>query len=662
MRQTTQVRSVVAGVALGVTLVAGCAANGDRFGLVEDTGARSRPDAGAGTNDADLSDTFGPAIADAGTPDTGTNGFENTDVACADFQDDDMNGVVDCADTTNCGSRAICCVGSTHGRCCAPPMALTPVIALDACAGPLASCVNGMASFGTPMPTIASTRDDGGSCGATGASIAPQGSDRSDGGVVATASVDTSAGAVALEATLGVSATAASSLDAIGVGLTTQGDLAATTLAHVQPSVAVLVSATDQTIRAIAGDVAFPARSLGPILPAGCSELEVRIVTSPAGTFDAFYRAPHATSWTTLETARPYEPTPVAHAVAYGRSTNPGVSGVHAWVRALSMASTTCDVLDPTRSTTGAFATLPLAGHAVRSVSRAGSLAVYEMDGSIYVAGVDGTGHLQALGRSGAAGDRILAPGEAPFMMNGLADPELVAIGDNRRLFFTGIDAMGTRSIGYLDFDTNVALRVMGSMPRQILSPDTVHVLGVDGPAYHEAVDDGGVMRRWLVFRAIVDASHSELRAMRLAGSSAVLGALETADVTAPPAEFFTTTSPTSPDVALYANRALVASAFDQDEIAAPEIVAYHGVVRVFFAARHGARWSIGMLRSPDFAHFELAYADPVLAGSGVGFDAVSVTDPDVTVDASGKLTLYYTATDGTATQPGLATQEVPTP
>lgn len=604
--------------------------------------------------------------ADIGGPDAGsTGGREATDVACADFHDDDGNGQIDCADVAGCGALPVCCVGSTAARCCAAPTTLAPVIALASCSGSaITDCVSGMSAFGAPSPQLVTMRSDGGSC-ASGASVAPQGSDRSDGGLVASATLDTSTAVVAIEARVGVSAATSSTLDAIAVGLTDQSDLSTTALPRVRPVVAVLISATDQTIRAIAGDVAFQAHALAGILPSGCSELELRIVTSPAGTFDAFYRIGPTAAWIALENARPFEPTPSARVVAYGRSTNPGIDGVHAWVRSVSAGETFCDVMEPVRTTTGAFLPAPIGARAIRSVSRVGSVAVYEMDGAIYAAGVDGTGHLQPLGRPGPEGDRILAAGEAPFMAGGVADPELVAIDENRRLFFTGVDASGTRSIGYLDFDTDVALRVTGSTPRQLVPPGEVGAQHVDGPAYFETMMTGGpdpspVLRRWIVFRAVVDATHSELRAAELAGSSAVLGlASETRDVAAVDTQFYTSTSPDSPDEALYANRVDDASAFDHDEIASPEIVVQRGIVRVFFAARRGARWSIGMLRSPDFAHFQLAYPGPVLSGSGVGFDAVSVSDPDVVVDGAGTLALYYTATDGTVTQPGLATQEV---
>jgi hypothetical protein len=201
---------------------------------------------------------------------------------------------------------------------------------------------------------------------------------------------------------------------------------------------------------------------------------------------------------------------------------------------------------------------------------------------------------------------------------------------------------------------------VTGSTPRQLVAPTELSAIGVDGPAYFETTSGGAVLHRWIVFRAIVDATHSELRGAELVGTDTRLGlAGEVADVTAPPPAFYTTASPLSPTQAFYANRADDETAFDHDEIASPEIIVYRNVIRVFFAARHGARWSIGMLRSPDFSHFQLAYPDPVLAGSGVGFDAVSVSDPDVTL-VGDTLTLYYTASDGTTTQPGLATQVVP--
>lgn len=644
---------------LGLALGPSCAGGASTPSFVTDAGART--DAPSVSDDAGpggMPDALGPALMDSGTA-----GRETSDIACADFLDDDGDRLTDCADTASCGALPICCVGSTTRDCCAPPTTLAPVLALAGCAGPLANCIGGAVAFGTPGPVLATTRSDGGSCLA-GESMAPQGSDRSDGGAVATASLDTTVGALGLEATLGVSQTSASTLDAIAVGLTEQSDLASTASVHVRPLVAVVLSATDQTLRAVAGDVAFPTHPLAEIASPACGDLEVRIETSPAGTFDAYYRVPPSTTWVTLESARPYEPSTAAHVVAYGRSTNPGLDGVHAWVRSVSVGRTACDVIEPSRAPGAAFTTLPGTG-AIRSVSRVGSRAVYEMNGSIYVAGVDASGHLQPLGRPGPTGDRILAPGEATFLASGIADPELVAIDENRRLFFTGIDAAGTRSIGYLDFDTDVLSRVTMSVPRQLVPPDAVHAVGVDGPAYFETLTPAGsgmpeVLHRWIVFRAIVDAAHSELRAVELVGSSALLGTdLETRNTVETP-QFYTQASPVSPDDALYANRASVDTAFDHDEIAAPEVVAYGGVVRVFFAARRGARWSIGVLRSPDFAHFELAYPDAILSGSGSGFDAVSVSDPDVSVDASNRLTLYYTATDGTTTQPAVATQEIP--
>ncbi len=640
---------------VALAAIPACASDSPNAGTVSDAGAGGAADVGVSVDAARLVDA-------PGTP----PGFENTDRACADFRDDDDNGDTDCADV-GCGATAICCVGSTSSTCCTAPESLASVVDLTGCtsSAPL-DCAPGVEVFGSAAPVLTTQRDDGGLC-APATVLAPQGDDRSDGGVLASAALDTSSGVVALEARVGVSASSAATLDAIGVGLTDQSALASTSSPHVRPIVALVVSATDQAIRAVAGDIALASHPLGPILAAGgCPELELRIVTRPSGTFDTFYRAVGAASWISLDQGLPFQTTPVAHAVAFGRSTNPGAEGVHAWLSSLSADHTTCDVLDPVRSTQSVFPGAPTG--TIGSVSRVGGVAAYELDGDVYAAGVDADGRLHTLGRPGASGDRILAAGEASFFALGLADPELVPVGENLRLFFTAIGAGGRRSIGYVDFDATLSQRVVESAPRELVPPDALGVSAVDGPAYFETLADDGpggatILHRYVVFRAVLPDGRSELRAAELDGSAPQLGlAAETRDADSPPA-FYTSASPLSPTEALYANRADDATRFDADEVAAPEVVEYRGVVRVFFAARRGARWSIGMLRSPDFHHFELAYPGAVLAGTGVGFDAVSVSSPDAVLDTTtGQLTLYYAATDGTNVQPGLATQQVITP
>jgi hypothetical protein len=331
----------------------------------------------------------------------------------------------------------------------------------------------------------------------------------------------------------------------------------------------------------------------------------------------------------------------------------------------VSVGAGLCDVFEPARDAVGAFDPWPLGATSVRSVTREGGLAAYAMNGSIYAAGVDDSGHFHTLGRQDA--DRVLVPGEAPFMASALADPELVSVAGGLRLFFTGVDASGVRSIGYLDYDATLAMRAAGSMPRRLIAPSQVAAQHVDGATYVETTsanpDGTPTVRRWIVFRAVVSSTRSELRAAELVGSDPVLGiAAETTDAFAGTMQFYTPMHPTSAMQALYVNRSDDATAFDHDEIASPEVVWWHGVLRVFFSARLGARWTIGMLRSPDFAHFERAYERPVLAGSGSGFDAVSVSDPAAWLDTGGTLALYYAGSDGTTMQPGLATQQVPVP
>ena len=663
MRERRRGRWQWACALVALASIPACGAGGTSPYNVADASGGGPSDAGISRDrDASSTDAAAPPIDASGTPPN----REDSDVACADFRDENANGAVDCADD-GCRATAVCCVGSTSPQCCVAPTSLADVVDLASCSSTVVDdCVSDVQVFGRALPILTTQRDGGAQCSAATV-LAPQGDATSDGGLLAARLLDTSSGVVALEARVGVSPSSAPTLDAIGVGLTDQTTLPDETRAHVRPIVALVVSATDQVIRTVAGDITLATHPLAPILGGSlCPELELRIVTRPSGSFDTSYRHVGDGTWIALDRDLPFQTTPIAQAVAYGRSTNPGAEGVHAWLGALSVDHARCDVLDPIRSTTSVFADAPTG--AIHSVSRVGHMAVYESGGDVYAAGVDGAGQLHTLARPGAAGDRILITGEAPFFAGGLADPELVPVGENLRLFFTAIDGAGRRSIGYLDFDAELLQRVTQSAPRELVPPDAIGALGVDGPTYFETSaadgpDGATILHRYVVFRALLAGGASELRAAELDGSMPQLGlSAETRDADVATV-FFTSASPLEATQALYANRASVPTAFDADEIAAPEIVVYRGIVRVFFAARRGARWSIGMLRSPDFRHFELAYPEAVLAGTGVGFDAVSVSDPDAVLDAtSGSLTLYYTASDGTTVRPGLATQQVIVP
>jgi hypothetical protein len=610
-------------------------------------------DAGLAFTDAGGGDAAAPR-SDAGLP------AEVGDRACSDFVDNNADGVADCS-ADSCRTSRICCVQSTDPGCCVAPTTLDLLVDTSSCAPgtALAGCVAGATLFGTPAPVRVTTIDDMGGC-ATGADvIAPQGDLGSDGGLLLARSVDTSASTVVLDATVGISLTASTTLDAVAFGLTDQGDLASAGFARVTPSIAVVWSATDRALRVVTGEIVYPQHPLTALLgPAPtCGELEVRITTHAAGSADVQVRRAGSvleTDWQTIETALPFRASPLSRPVIYGRTTNPGTTGVHAWLRSLSVGSTVCDLIAPARSTTTAFESAPTDVLSIRSVSRVGSHVAYELDGTLYAGGVDGNGHVIA--PAGPTGRPLVAPGAASFAARRVEDPELVSIGMNLRLFFTGVDATGRRAIGYVDYDADLTNPVAGSVPRAIdLGPDA-SVSGTDGPSYFEqpgGVD--GMVIRWLVYRAILVTGGSELRAVQLSGPSAPLTGTETPSAAG---AFRTDASPTSDTNVMAANRTGLATAFDADEVASPMVYVQNGVYRVLYAGRHGARWSIGMLRSADFQHFERASDAPVLTGTGTGFDAVSVMDPFAYVSGT-SLALYYTGSDGSVLRPGLATQAV---
>lgn len=662
--------SVVA--VIGLPLAFGCAASPAIGPMGVEDGSVPRSDGSTG-RDAGVSggDASGSDAGAVGPPRTGALETDGDEVACGDFLDDAPGGGADCSDP-NCSRARVCCVESTSADCCGAPATLpAPTVDFRAASCALSSaaatCVSGVTGFGTAVSAFVRDVDDA-ACGDTTGAMAPQGGARSDAGLLFDQAHDIGSTAVAIEAHVGVGSAGAGSIDAIALGLTSQTDLGVT--ARVRPIVAIVVSATDQTIRAVAGDVSFDAVPLAPVFGGGgCRELDLRIETSPDGTFNAYYRRHDdggALSWTPLEMGERFVPEPLSHPVVYGRTTNPGLDGVHAWVRSVGVAAQLCDVLGPARSTETVFTGTVTAAN-VRSVTRLGGLAAYELEGSIYSAGVDGNGRIDPT--AAPTNPPLIDPtiDAQPFYAAGAFDPELSQVGANVRLYFTGLSNDGERSIGYVDYAADLMTRVTGSTPRQLFAPGSVGVLGADGPAYLEALDRSGARRRLLVFRAmVVDAgasvAHSEIRALELAGPDAVLG--ESPENITGVADtsltgFYSRSSPLDPGAALYRPMGGEAS-FDRDEVAQPELVLYHGVFRVFIAGRRGARWSIGMLRSPDFQHFDLASTTPILSGSGAGFDAVSVSDPDVFIEGD-RLWLYYSGANGVETRPGLATQTIPT-
>jgi hypothetical protein len=649
---------------VGLPLAFGCSPGLGRL-AVADAGAGS--DGGPVARDAGLGPPSDAAL-DAPAPLGSRTETAGDELSCGDFLDDTDSDGADCSDH-DCATSHICCVESITADCCpAPssvPRSLDFIASSCSASTPAAMCASGVIGFGTSASTFIRDVDDA-VCGDATGGMAPQGSDRSDAGLLFDQTFDAGSTVIALEAHVGVGSAGSGSIDAVAVGLTAQTDLGSTA-ARVRPTVAIVVSATDQTIRAVAGDVAFDAQPLS-IFPTGsCHELDVRIVTSPNGTFDASFRR-HADGlgWTMLETGRPFDAAPLSRPVVYGRTTNPGLDGVHAWVRSMGVARQVCDVLAPSRSEDTVL-TGTVTGTNVRSVTRLDGLAAFESDGTIYSAGVDGNGRVDP--SASPTNPQLIDPLMDPtsFYGAGAFDPELARVGANVRLYFTGLSPAGVRSIGYLDFTDDLTARVTGSVPRVLFDPTAIGLAHADGATYLEAPatgPDGPTTARLLVFRGTQHDGRTDIRALRLEGPSAILGAdAETIDLadTAAASGGYTRSSPLSANEALYQSATLDEAAFDRDEVSSPELVFYNDVFRIFYAGRHGARWAIGVLRSPDFQHFERASATPVLSGSGRGFDSVSVSDPDVFLEGD-ELYLYYSGANGVETRPGLATQEIPTP
>ena len=90
------------------------------------------------------------------------------------------------------------------------------------------------------------------------------------------------------------------------------------------------------------------------------------------------------------------------------------------------------------------------------------------------------------------------------------------------------------------------------------------------------------------------------------------------------------------------------AQAFDRDELAAPHLWRdTHGVLRLFYAGRRGSRWSIGLAIANRLDFVERFGESALLAGSGVGADALGARAPAILDHGGGEYTLLYSGLDG---------------
>jgi hypothetical protein len=570
---------------LGILLLLAYAACGGPGGDPADAGSTLPRDAS--------SDPFDGAVA---PPEEGA--------ACYDAIDNDSDSNVDCDEAACAGP--VCCVGSGAAECCAEAIA-EQLLVLDACSdGPAPDCITGgeVALFGSVLPAI----EDGG--------LVPQGGS-GYGGAALASPIDPRAVNLSVRASVIVPPTASRCTDcADGAGIALFGEL------------------PDGSSRVLAGVIAMGSRNellvvaADEIIHAGAlaeGAHALEIVTDVEG---GVIVKDGSVELGRLE--RLSLPSRVWPAV-YGRTEN-RAEGVEA-VRVESASVSTSECEAPAALMRRTAPVVPWSGASwdpdtVRAPSLASweesgetrTLMVFAYGGQIYSAGPTDLGEFR-----GDGGD----PGEPLFTLPAelvvASDPAIVADAGQLHLFFVGTDVDGATSVWKTTGSTG--LTPTFEAPLQVLDPAALGVTGIDGIS---VLASDVVLR--MVARVWRDgSSRIVLLFSDPNGTSWQLpdGSLEAATLRLPqPDDLF---------------------AFDRDEVAAPARVR-HTDVRgeplelLYYAGRRGTRWSIGLLISEDGLVWRPI--GPVLEGSGVGFDALGVTDPAPLV-IDGAVHLFYAGTDG---------------
>jgi hypothetical protein len=594
-------------MALGLA-AAGCSSGAGDFPSATDDAGADRADCDGAACPVTITDPDG-GDGPLETVDAGIGGswaFESGET-CFDGQDNNDNSAVDCAESTCQSEFRSCCVGRTSAACCDAPVD-GPSLALAGCSGVVGvGCSSaGLLPFGSPSPFAAS------------GVLFPNGDRSYDSGVVVD-SVIAPGRAIGVRATLALPAAACADgcVEAVGVGLTAAASYGSEST--VRPLAGVVLSAARRT-----ADLVLDGEVAGRVaLPAGETSFDVVLTLGPDGSVTVDGLPGSTLTGRVVRSGS-------LRLVAWGRNMN-STDLFGARVVSLVATTTTCDApavwTERGELVVGAGATAAPASVAGPSVADSGSESrlVFEVGGRIVLAR-----------RTSPMANYALVGGYDNAALSDLGggalrDPELVAVpGGAWRLFV----ALPSGAIGVAD---GLAMANTFGPPAVSVSPSDLgpDIVRLDGPS---VLAPSSLDTPWhLVVRALDTAGRSSLVLLESADGIGFrlrpLATLESATLRAPQGSF---------------------AAFDRDEVAAPDVFRHGGTVGIAYAGRAGARWSIGLLVSDDFAHVRPAPLDAsfdagaVLAGTGAAsaVDALSVTDPDVVVRGE-LLELFYVGSDG---------------
>lgn len=566
--------------------------------------ARLAADAGTGDSDMRSSPDAGAFAADAGGVTTGFGEANDPSFqSCFNGIDENGTGDADCDDAV-CANSPPCCIGATREACCA----LVPQLQsldLSACADPN-TCAPMRVVSGFPVITTApshrltlvSSADVDAIVDFPSWAVTPR------------------AERVVLRASISARTMSTLRVDAAAFGLW-QGNTSATSA---NPDIGVVVSATRGDVSLVVGARIVSARAIA----ADVDSYALTIEPSGSVTLTAHRGADLVSSET--QTVTIDLPSGRAVPVLFGRVANDEVGA--ASITAFSVARSVCDIpvalaragaltfiggdaFDP-RSITDPSVIVD--GETTR-IAFAARARADESARSLFVGTLEGNVVRDALAILTAANLTTLGT------IDDLSGPDLVMRGSAQ------VDMHFAYRIGDI-WDVARVVDVLGER----------NVVPVTTPA--GSFDDPTMLGNALIVRSHVGTS---TRFVRLDANAEDGGF-----TAAPVCGANVSCAPGAMDSEFILENSGEEIAFDRDEIRSAAVVQTDSTTRVYYAGRRGTRWSIGMLQSSGAGlYFRSANeGEALLAGSGAGSDALSVSAPTAWVDGD-MLHLVYAGSDG---------------
>lgn len=585
-------------VAASLLVASGC-------GLADDNGRAGAGDTGNPQNDAstDASPIFDSSMPPPETGLRADDSFQNAIGAETCYR---PSGPVSCEMAT-CSALRACCVGS--GSCCAAVSnPLDSAVDFGQCAGmgALSDCLTGngipATAFGPALPFVES---DG--------AFAPGGGLSGEGGLFLGDPVELSVHRVIARGTFQQPTDCDDPcFESVGFGITTQTPNPAL---EPRPVAALVYSAQRDDVALLVGDQVVER------WPFGAASVAWELELQPTGLL-------RVRQGDDIRLESNFAARDAGRLMVFGRTTNPSPTQRGARIVDVSVAVSLCDM--PTTWQGRNAIEITSSGGSPWAVNIQSTPTVLVTEARTYL-GVIVDGELHLGEQTGAYQFDFPSPDvpaiaseqltQTSYVSGGIADPELIEADGQFELYFTATNDAGRRSVGRAISGDGVAFVLDAEL---VVDSENFGWEAAEQPTVvlHESGE------RVLIAR-ITTAVGAALHVFRASPDQGFEhfedGFLEE----------------------LSQARGSDPLAFDRDTVSSPSLVIFNGAWQLFYEGRNATRSAVGQLVSDELVGWrQITTNDPVLHGSGAGFDQVGVGGADVVVTSSG-LRLIYLGDNG---------------